>query len=75
MDKHLDFSEFVLGLKMKVRKSENHNKKKIQKAQVCLKRTIWYNKRHANFLSKYYIFVLSETYHQVNETATYYSVS
>lgn len=44
VDKHLDFSEFVLGLKMEVRKSENHNKKKIQKAQVCLTRTIWHNK-------------------------------
>lgn len=32
VDKHLEFSEFVLGLKMEVRKSENHNKKKNTKS-------------------------------------------
>lgn len=44
VDKHLEFSEFVLRLKMEVRKSENHNKEKIPKAQACLRRIIWYNK-------------------------------
>ena len=51
---------------MEVRKSKiTHTHK--YKQQVCLRRTIFSSKWHADFLSEYYIFVLPEVYHQIND--------
>ena len=51
---------------MEVRKSKiTHTHK--YKQQACLRRTIFSSKWHADFLSEYYIFVLPEVYHQIND--------
>lgn len=71
VDKHS--SEFVLGLKMEVRKAENKNNNKYKKHSHVsgeLSGTI----NDLLIFCEYYIFVLPEVYHQINETATYSSV-
>ena len=75
MDKHLHFFRYVLvtengGEEVKdlsVSHTHTYTHTHKHKEQVCLRRTILSNKWHADFFSEYYIFVLPEVYHKIND--------